>query len=88
LPKKNAPQSRVEGGTEGGRRIELEGRHAFANVSKLGMRLDIVFDTNPKRPEGVDTSSARQDRDGVAKDSISRGKSTTHGPGFAGLELK
>ena len=62
-----AQQSRASG-TEGGGRIELE-RHAFANVSKLGMRLDIVFDPNARQPRGVDTSSARQDGDGVAKDS-------------------
>jgi hypothetical protein len=55
-------QSRARG--TGGERIELEGRPAFANVSKLGIRLDIMFDPNTKRRGGVDTSSARQDRDG------------------------
>lgn len=70
----------------------MEGRPAFANVSKLGTRLDIVFDSNTKRPGGVDTSSARQDRDGVAKGRDVDDATgnlvhlTTHGPGFAGLE--
>jgi hypothetical protein len=54
-------------GTEGRGRIELEGRPAFANVSKLGTRLDIMLDPNTNRPGGVDTSNARQDRVGVSK---------------------
>jgi hypothetical protein len=50
-----------------------------------------MFDPNTKRPGGVDTSSARQDRDGVAKDRErvdARGIESrpTHGPVFAGLE--
>jgi len=43
--KKHPTQLSSARGTGGGR-IELKGRPAFAKVSKLGMRLDIMFDPN------------------------------------------
>jgi hypothetical protein len=95
---KNTPRSGIECvvPTEGDwGRIELKGRPAFANVSKLGMRLDVIFDPNTKRRGGVDTSNTRQHRDeyaGEGRASVDVRKTrktvhvTTHSPGFAGLE--
>jgi hypothetical protein len=66
---------------------EVEGRLAFANVSKLGTRLDIMLDPDTNLPGGVDSSDARQDRVGVSKPKETDVGETTHGPGFAGLSI-